>query len=156
MKKILATLVFTCAMFSYSYAQNNSASGSASEELDPVTWKAAQEHADDKDYLVVTANIDKGWHIFTNDPGGDGFAIPTSLQLVSGTDTVKITDRMASMKPIQHNFEGMGLMNFFEGKVVYKMLMPEDRKKTWRLYITYQCCNDKMCLPPADIEMDIK
>jgi Disulphide bond corrector protein DsbC len=154
MKKIftLIAIGFTC----FAQAQTKKTTTEAVEELDPVTWKAGIDHIDGADYVVVTANIEKGWHIFTNNPGGDGFAIPTSINLVNSKDTIKITDRMASVKPTQHNFEGMGVMNFFEGKVVYKALMPSHKERHWRLLITYQCCNDKMCLPPADVDMLLK
>jgi Disulphide bond corrector protein DsbC len=154
MKKIFTLIAIGFTYFAQ--AQTAKTNSEAVEELDPVTWKAALDHIDDADYILVTANIEKGWHIFTNNPGGDGFAIPTTIKLVSSTDTVNITDRMANVKPTQHNFEGMGLMNFFEGKVVYKILMPSNKERHWKLLITYQCCNDKMCLPPADVEMMVK
>jgi hypothetical protein len=125
------------------------------QDLQPVKWSARTIQEDNAQFVVVQAAIDKPWHIFTNFPGGDGFAIPTALVLVNGKDSISITDRMANMKPITHNIEGMGVVNYFEGTLVYKLLLTQPLSADARLLVTYQTCNDKMCLPPTDIELRI-
>ncbi|MFM2388221.1 MAG: hypothetical protein RL660_2978 [Bacteroidota bacterium] len=130
----------------------------AQDAKDIVKWQAGitNVEADNATFVVLSANIAKGWHIFTSNPGGDGFAIPTSIVLVSGKDSIVVNDRMANMKVISKDIEGMGTMNYFEGNLVYKILLTQPLAKGSRLYITYQCCNDKMCLPPTDVVLDVK
>lgn len=129
----------------------------------PVKWSYKIEtNADKSRVLQVKATIDKGYHIFNNKPDTEGMLIPTSIMLVNvGKSKAKIekeiTDRYANVKAITSTLEGIGTVNYYENEVVFNF--PYDAKEYIgknKLQITYQCCNDKMCFPPVDLELLIK
>jgi Disulphide bond corrector protein DsbC len=150
MKKILLTICIGLLTIKNTKAQNAS----------PVKWDYKIEKASYGNELQLHAAIDKGWHIFCNKPGGDDLAIPTTISVVfvnanNQKDTVMLTDRQANQKPTRLNIEGFGVVNYFEKDLVYKTNFDAYPAKQILIHINYQTCNDKMCLPPADVDFKI-
>ncbi len=137
---------------------------SMAQTASPVKWSyQIKENADKVSTIYVKATIDKGFHIFTNEPGDtDGFLVPTTIGVKfmgpdGATITMPITDRMANTKPIQANMEGIGNVNYYEGDVVYSMPFARTTHTIGgSILISYQCCDHKMCLPPTELELKIK
>ena len=75
MKKIILSLLIAIISFSgYSQIQN------------PVKWKyTVEKNGTENATLVITAKIDKGWHLYSQFVG-DGGPIPTTIKFKSSNE----------------------------------------------------------------------
>jgi thiol:disulfide interchange protein len=150
MKKIVSSILLIIAI----------AFGSNAQNANPVKWNYTVVKTDNGTELQIHAAIEKGWHIFTAKPGGDDLAIPTEIKVefVDGKgvkNVVIVGDRQANQKPTKKNIEGMGIVNYFENDLVYKTNYNAFEAQQILIHITYQTCNDQMCLPPTDVDFTI-
>ncbi|WP_222166709.1 protein-disulfide reductase DsbD domain-containing protein [Edaphocola aurantiacus] len=119
-----------------------------------VTVKAT--NADQAEYeLSAKATMQKGYHIWAMDAGGDGSLIATSITI---TPDLNWKDKwMANQRPHDEN------LDFIEGTVFsYNNTVTLSRKftadkgtKKIKGIITYQSCNESMCLPPDDVPFEV-
>jgi len=149
MKKIiLSLLILFCSAIAFS------------QNMNPVKWtfSATKNPTSGKYTLYAKASIEKDWHVFATDPGGDGLLIGTQLVINPKLKLNNQSEVRMERKPITKDMEGIGMVNFFENDAVF--MLDFDSTKPFKLTgtITYQCCNDKMCLPPTDLPftVDIK
>ena len=99
---------------------------------------------------VVTATIEKGWHIQSAHPL-DTFTIPTTLKV----------DGLVSANYPQHKvesftFSGGGKVAVYDGtiQIPFTAKIPSGAK-TVKATLHYQACNDSVCLPPKDVSADL-
>lgn len=106
---------------------------------------------------VITANIDKGWHIYSKDIDPESGAIPTELKLNS-------KDIQLIGKPIETGSrktefsEAFGTdLIFLSGNVTikqkFKLKNPEKPANVIAEF-TYQTCDDRVCLAPESLEFE--
>jgi Disulphide bond corrector protein DsbC len=126
----------------------------------PVKWTANIENVEGEPHLFIRAKTEKGWHFFSDTPGGDGMAIPTEIVVAfkqGETDMeLPIHDAQANNPPTKHKMEGMGEVSYYEGDVVYSFPIATLNTRIFTIRVGYQCCNDKLCLPPANEEIEVK
>jgi hypothetical protein len=119
----------------------------------PVVWNTYIKQVESEPYIFITAKLAPGWHYFSNEPGGDGLAIPTIIKFMFTQDgmelEVPVSDAQADKSPTKHRMEGMGEVSYFEGEVTYSFPITDIKGKDFLISVDYQCCNDRMCLPPA-------
>jgi hypothetical protein len=126
----------------------------------PVKWSTYIKDVDGEPNLFIKATVEKGWHYFANIPGGDGLAIPTNI-VVSYMDNDQsmefpVSDAQADNQPKEHNMEGMGKVKYFESDVIYSFPISSLKTRMFTVSIEYQCCNDKMCLPPTSEMLEVR
>ncbi|MEZ7926683.1 cytochrome c biogenesis protein CcdA, partial [Cloacibacterium sp.] len=108
---------------------------------------------------VITANIDKGWHIYSKDIDPESGAIPTELKLNS--KDIQLIGKPVETGSRKTEFsEAFGAdLTFLSGtstfKQKFKVKNPE-KPTTVSAEFTYQTCNDKVCLAPETIEFEKK
>ena len=124
-----------------------------SQILDPVKWKTKTEKLSDTEYyLISTATIDQGWHLYAQEiPKGGPIATSFSFQpndnyeLVGETiEDVGITedDKVFKMK-----------IKYFEKRATFKQkikLLAKDA--VIETSVQFMVCNDTRCLPPRSEE----
>ncbi|WP_299712113.1 thioredoxin family protein [uncultured Tenacibaculum sp.] len=124
-----------------------------SQILDPVKWKTKTEKLSDTEYyLISTATIDQGWHLYAQEiPKGGPIATSFSFQpndnyeLVGETiEDVGITedDKVFKMK-----------IKYFEKRATFKQkikLLAKDA--VIEASVQFMVCNDTRCLPPRSEE----
>lgn len=124
---------------------------------DPVKWSFSSEAINDKEaYVVITADIDKGWHVYSQfiEEGGP---IPTSFVFNKNPDFSligKVTESPKAVSAFDKNF-GMQI-SWHESKVVFKQKVAINKpgvKVTGSL--EFMVCNDTKCLPPSDVEFSV-
>lgn len=135
--------------------QNLSVSAQPAER--PITWKFSIEAGKEAGTYLIHAKavIGKGWHVFAPDPGGDGLLIPTAMVPASGQKYTVKGPLKAEGKKIDHEMEGMGIVHYYENEV--DLILPVGNVKPGELkgILTYQLCNDIMCLPPEDLPFTV-
>ena len=128
--------------------------GMSAEIQKPVTWSFSNKQVSDTEFnLILTANIDNSWHLYSQFIG-EGGPVPTSFKFKPSPDYVLVGKVSESPKP-HKIFEKVFEMNvaFFEKKAVFtqkiKLKVPAT-KITGSL--EFMVCDDNQCLPPEDID----
>lgn len=137
-----------------------------SETKNPVTWKISI-HAMQRpnEYMIeAIATIQKGWHLFSKDPGGDGLLIPTTLTIDEKKLTkvtaahlqFKVSETIEEGKLLKQKLEGFGELNLYENELILTAIVTTIKKIPITGMVEYQTCNDSMCLPPTQVPFAFK
>ncbi|UII26841.1 thioredoxin family protein [Fulvivirga maritima] len=124
--------------------------------LKPVKWNFQIEDQKERSAtLVFTANIDEGWHVYSQFIE-DGGPIPTSFHFDESEDYTlkgKVEEVSKVIKGFDKTFE-MDIA-WFENKAVFKQNI-EFQKSPVQVkgYLEFMVCDDHQCLPPTEIEFD--
>lgn len=119
----------------------------------PVSWSVTSKKIADKTYEIhLTANIDNGWHIYSQTTP-EGGPIPTSITftknpLVTLDGKAKEVGKMEKhVEPLFGNID----VKQFSNKVdfVQKIKLKAPVKTSVNLAVEFMVCNDKQCLPPS-------
>jgi len=124
---------------------------------DPVKWSFSSEKLNDNEHnLIITAKIEKGWHVYSQfiDDGGP---IPTSFKFKSSPDyklVDKVTESPKAVSAFDKNFNMQ--IAWHKDQVVFKqkisLLVP---KTSIAGTLEFMVCNDERCLPPAEVDFTI-
>ena len=147
MKKIIAVCLFLFL-----------ASG-INAQLNPVSWSFSVKKISDKNYEVhMKANMQSGWHLFSQTQPEDPIGIPTGISfnpnpLVSVIGKPKEIGNLEKFKDLK-----LGLAaNQYSGTVnfVQKIKLKSNVKTNISGEVEYQTCDDKKCLPPKTIPFNL-
>ena len=146
--KFRLLLLFAFAIFTSVVSAQNS----------PVKWSFDAEKVNEQEYTIVfTATMDEGWYVYSQFLGDDG-PIPTSftfegdgVQLI-GKAEEKGSDRKEGFDEI---FE-MQLIKFGKEVKFTQKVKVAGANTSAKGFLTYMTCNNESCLPPTDVEFDIK
>jgi thiol:disulfide interchange protein DsbD len=145
MKFIKPILIVLAFVFSANtlFAQNMIA--------DPSTWTFETKHVKDNHYqLIFHLKLKEGWHIWSLNPGGDGFQIVPSFKIKKNDAVIKLGSFKEKGNAITELMDGVdGKVTYFKNKVDYIAELEVNNNTTLSGTFKYQVCDDKMCLPPA-------
>ena len=122
-----------------------------SQILDPIDWSTSVEKISDTEYdLVITATIDAGWHLYSQNVPEDG-PIPTTFRFET-SEAYELIDN--TKEDEGHEIDDpvfMMRIKYFEDKAVFKQRVsfkgsPESVKGS----VEFMVCDDSRCLPPND------
>jgi len=146
MKKLfLSTVVVFAGMFLY--AQN------------PVNWTFTAKKVNDKTFEVhMTASIDKGWHLYSQEQPEDAIANPTSFTLTANPlfsldGKIKEVGKMEKFTDKQLGLSANQYSNNVDFVQVVKL--KGSAKTNISGSVEYQTCDDKKCLPPKTINFSV-
>lgn len=121
-----------------------------------VSWKYGLKPVEGNIYLfTATAVIEKGYHIFHLDAGGDGTLINTEITFNGGTETDEEWSVMPAPRVIQ--------LDIIEGDIYWHektvsfskaVELPEGTDAVSGS-VYYQVCNEEKCLPPATVDFQV-
>lgn len=146
--KKLFTALFTFILF-LAFIQKSDA-----QVMNPVKWNfSVKKISKDDSELVLTATIDKGWHLYSqNIP--EGGPIATTFKFDKGTGffligkiiepkSTEVFDKVFNMK-----------INYFSGKVEFRQKVKIMSAKPVEIkgIVEFMCCNDETCIPPAEVD----
>lgn len=124
--------------------------------LDPVKWKFSFEKIKENEgNLIVSADIDRGWHIYSQfiEEGGP---IPTSFKFTPSPDYKligKVTESPKAVSAMDPTFNM--IIAWHEKQVIFKQRIKINKSTTVKGSLEYMACDDKQCLPPAEEEISI-
>jgi len=140
------TLLFSLIVFHFSQAQI----------LTPVKWSWKAEQLKDNEYnLVFTANIDKGWHLYSQFIG-EGGPVPTSFVFEKNRDVQivgKVTEAGNKVTEGMDDMFGINVKKFDE-RVVFTQKVKVLKNALLKGSVEYMVCDDSRCLPPDAKEFD--
>jgi hypothetical protein len=144
MKKIIFTLI-TFFLAHISFAQI----------LNPVKFDYSAVKKGNNLYEVrIKTLLQPTWHIYSvkNPPGG---AEPTAIKVNEGSHVGSVKEKGKLKSVYEKEFQVT--QNYYENTVDFVQLVKVNsgtKKITGN--IVYMVCNDKQCLPPKDVEFNIK
>jgi thiol:disulfide interchange protein len=106
--------------------------------------------------ILVTVAIEKGFHVFSMNPGGDGSQIPTELTWPKTAGITYIGKPIEKGKLINKYEDAIeATINYYENTVSYtqKVKYTKDARITGNYY--FQVCNEGMCERPTDIKIPV-
>lgn len=107
--------------------------------------------------LIVTAKMDKGWHLYSFNPGGDGSLIAPELKFEKANGIQFIGKVKEHGKLVTEDVDGVGTIHYFKEKVDYIQKIKYTKAEKVKVNVYYQTCDDKGCLPPTseDVVIDM-
>ncbi|WP_332021146.1 protein-disulfide reductase DsbD family protein [Kaistella sp.] len=134
--------------------------GISAQIKDPVKFKYNINSLPNGVYeAVLTATIDKNWHIYSQDLPPDS-GIPTEMKL-SSKEGIQLMGKVTEVGKKHDEFsEAFGAqIVYYSDLVLFKQkfkLKDNSKPATVTAEITYQTCNDRVCLAPNTLEFDQK
>ncbi|MAZ30475.1 MAG: thiol:disulfide interchange protein [Flavobacteriales bacterium] len=123
---------------------------------DPVEWRFdVRTLEDNQAELVVTANIDPGWHLYSQFV--DGGPVATSFTFFDNPNIEligKVIEGEAH-EEFDPNFET--ILKFFDTEAIFRQsikLLSEDSIEL-KGELQFMTCNDAMCLPPEWVDISV-
>jgi hypothetical protein len=125
-------------------------------KVDPVKVKAmaGKASAADKQVVIVTLNIDKGWHVYANPVGHE--------DLVSAETTVKVSTagkaipaKLKYPDGTPHTDKLLGTFRIYENQVNVEAEFPRTDSPV-DVSVTFQACDAVKCLQPKTVKLTVK
>jgi hypothetical protein len=131
---------------------------SHSQTQNPVSWTAAYKSISATEgEIIISANIQKGWHIYSQDTTSAG-PIPTSL-IFDGSKNYQLIGKAIETGAHEIFDKAFGAkISSFSDKAELKQKIKIISKPGFAIpfKIEYMSCNDMMCLPPKTIDLSVK
>ncbi|MGV3767519.1 MAG: protein-disulfide reductase DsbD domain-containing protein [Chitinophagaceae bacterium] len=147
MRKLLFTMMLLAGTVFSVFAQSNK----------EVTWKYTTKKIAANTYEVhMTATINGNWHLYAQD-GGDG-PVSTSFKFTKNPllTTEGNVKEVGKMKKVFEDAFGSEV-RFYEKTVDFVQIVKVKGKAKTNLAgtVEFMVCNDKECLPPAEVPFKI-
>lgn len=145
MKKIFLLLaLFSLSIFSFA------------DILKPVKWEfKSEEIGNGEFYLVLSATIDKGWHLYSQNIAPDG-PIPTSFKFKAGND-YELIGKVEELSKLHEKNEPVFdmILRWFEGEAIFKQKVKlKSNTAIIKGELEFMVCNDHECLAPATLDFE--
>lgn len=117
---------------------------------DPAVWKYEVKKTGPSAYdLIFHLTLKAPWHIWSLQPGGDGYEIAPSFTFDTDARVIMNGSIVEKGKKNITKMEGIdGKVTFLTGKIDYVQHINATAKRKITGKHEYQLCNDRMCLPP--------
>ncbi len=131
--------------------------GISAQVKDPVKFQLKINELKNNEYeAVLTANLEKNWHIYSKDIPEDS-GIPTEMR-VSGKN-IELIGKVTEVGKKEDEFsEAFGVrIVYYSNSVAFKQkfkLKNPAQPSNVIAEITYQTCDDKVCLAPNTLEFE--
>ena len=120
------------------------------DDQNPVRWGITEERLPNGNrQIVLRAKIHLGYHIYACVAESDPF-IPTTVEFRLPDGAVKVGDLKHSSGKAYNNAGTV----VYEKEAVFRQEIKGSGKIT--CVVGYQCCNDQICMPPAEVELKVK
>jgi thiol:disulfide interchange protein len=107
--------------------------------------------------VIITTKIEKGFHIFSFVPGGDGSQIGTELTFEKNKDVELVGKPKEQGKITNEKVEALdnAIINYYLNEVKYVQHIKYKKKGKLQANLYFQVCNEGMCERPTDVKIPI-
>ena len=124
----------------------------------PVKWITNYQASNaNEGEIVITANIDKNWHIYSQRPTDAG-PISTSFSFTPSKQYTLVgkTEELNAHEEFDKAFDAKIFV--FNDKAEFRQKIKLTGKAGFVIpfKVEFMSCNDKMCLPPKTIDLSVK
>ncbi len=124
----------------------------------PVSWTVtAQRLSSDSCQIVMTAQMQGNWHLYSQSLSSDEGPLPTVFTFDSAAH-VKTIGAVIEPADIHEEFDPnfQVTVRYFNVKAEFRQLVLGKSGASVKGGINYMCCNDETCLPPTDFNFEIE
>lgn len=125
----------------------------------PITWTFTSKKLTNGNYEIhMTATIDKGWHLYSQDQPDDAVAMPTTFTITSNPLIEKVGKIKEEGKLEKFHDKELKLSaNQYSNSVnfVQTIKLKGKAKTNFSGSVEYQTCDDKKCLPPKTVNFKV-
>jgi thiol:disulfide interchange protein DsbD len=131
----------------------------AQAQINPVSWSFSVKKIAEKTFeLHLTANIQTGWHMYSQTQPEDAIAIPTSVTintnpLLAFDGKIKEVGKMEKFKDATLGVSAHQYSNKVDFVQVVKLKTTAKTNVTGN--VEFQTCDDKKCLPPKTVNFNL-
>ncbi len=119
--------------------------------MDPVDWTFEQERVgSDKVRLTFRADLDEGWHLYSQHLPEEAVPVPTSFSF-DATDAFERIGEVKETGAVEKDDPVSGTkVSIFSGQAVFEQTVRvlTDKEQELTGYVEFMVCDDKRCLPP--------
>jgi hypothetical protein len=131
----------------------------SAQTMNPVSWSFSSKKISDNVYeLQMTATIQQGWHLYSQNQPEDAIAQPTSFTF-NKNPLIDLDGKIKEVGKLQkYRDEKLGVAaNQYSDKVVFvqKVKLKGKAKTNITGKLEFQTCNDEKCLPPKTVALSI-
>jgi len=131
----------------------------AQQGLNPVSWTFSAKKTSDKTYEVhMTANIQSGWHIYSQNQPSEAIAYPTNVT-INNNPLVKLDGQVKELGKLEkYKDETVNATNHqYSNKVdfVQVVKIKSAAKTNLTGSVVFQTCDDHKCLPPKTVNFNV-
>lgn len=125
----------------------------------PVSWSFSSKKISEKTFeLHLTANIQSGWHLYSQDQPDDAIAIPTDIK-INNNPLLKLDGKVkevGNMEKYKDKILGVSAHQY-SNKVDFVQLLKIKSNAQTNVSgtVQFQTCDDKKCLPPKTVTFNI-
>lgn len=124
---------------------------SQAQIYNPVKWEYKVEQKGDEATLLFIANIDKGWHLYSQDIPPDG-PIPTFFN-IEKSNSFSLVGKVLEGKAeevFDPNFDMT--LKYFSDKAIFRQKIKVKSEKDFTVtgMLEFMVCDDVKCLPPDE------
>lgn len=125
----------------------------------PVSWNFVSKKINDNTYQIqMIANIQNGWHLYSQVQPEDAIAIPTTFT-INSNPLIKLEGKIKELgKMEKFTDKKLGLSaNQYSKKVVFmqEVKLKGKIKTNFTGTVEFQTCDDEKCLPPKTVNFNI-
>jgi hypothetical protein len=122
---------------------------------DPVKWEA--RYGERKDEIIVTANIEKGWHIYSQNINPEVGPISTSLSFSGGNNFELIGNPVEEGASEEYDKMFEAKVSSFENRAVFRQELKRNTPLKFQAPVKaeYTACNASQCFPAKTIELRV-
>jgi len=123
-------------------------------QIEPVKWSIDTVQSDGKIEVIVIADIQDTWKIYSNTTE-EGGPIPTDI--VFESEAQMSTDYREKRTPKSYQSELFDMkVSTFADQAIFVQSIDEYKSGTVvTATVTYMCCSGDQCLPPTDVVLEI-
>jgi thiol:disulfide interchange protein DsbD len=125
----------------------------------PVSWSFSSKKISDKTFEVhLTANIQSGWHLYSQNQPDDAIAIPTNFT-INNNPLLKLDGKIkevGKMEKYKDKILGISAHQYSQKVDFVQVVKLKSTAKTnVSGSVEFQTCDDKKCLPPKTVNFNI-
>lgn len=133
--------------------------GTIVKAQNPISWTFSSQKIADNTYEVqLTATIQAGWHLYSQQQPDDAIAIPTEIKITKNPlfaleGPIKEKGKMEKFHDAKLDVSA----NQYSNKVVFiqTVKVKASAKTNVTGTVEFQTCNDEKCLPPKTVTFSV-
>ena len=130
-----------------------------SAQQNPVTWTFTSKKLPNGNYEIhMTATLDKGWHLYSQDQPDDAIAMGTEFTITSNP-LIELQGKIKEQGKLEkfHDKELKLSANQYSTSVdfIQVVKLKGKAKTSFSGSVQYQTCDDKKCLPPKTVNFKV-
>lgn len=131
------------------------AEGDASGILTPIKWTFEVEDENDTSaVLVATADLDEGWHLYSQHLESDMGPIATEFVFTPSEAYSLVGETVEGEAEVVYDPNFDMDLGMFSGTPRFRQTVVKHSDIPFKVsgYVTFMVCDDKQCLPPEDLD----